>query len=78
MKTLSEIENRFPHLARNITLRWGCPAFVAYIYKLIVDDRGGRQGFPTEVLDEILFLHHLHVTKHGEPQIRDFEATMWR
>ncbi len=78
MKILSEVEKRFPHVARNITLMWGCPEFIDYINKLIVDDRGGRQGFQTEVLDEMLFLHRLHITKHGELSVRHFESTLWR
>ncbi len=78
MKILSEVEKKFPHVARNITLMWGCPEFVDYINKLIVDDRGGRQGFPTEVLDEMLFLHRLHMTRYDQPRVREFEPTMWR
>lgn len=56
----------------------GHPEFVDYINKLIYDDRGGRQGFPTEVLDDKLFLHRLHVTRHGQPHVREFEPTTWR
>lgn len=78
MKILSEVEKKFPHVARNITLMWGCPELVDYINQLIVDDRGERHGFPTEVLDEMLFLHRLHITKHGEPPVRNSDATFWR
>lgn len=75
---LSEIEKKFPQIARNIALMWGCAEFVDYINKLIVNDRDGRQGFPGEVIDEMLFLHRLHVTRNGEPRVRDFEPTKWR
>ena len=54
---LSEIEKQFPRIARSITLLWGYPEFLQYVDKLCLDDRGDRQGFPREVVEELLFLH---------------------
>jgi hypothetical protein len=62
MHSMSEIEKQFPRIARSITLLWGYPEFLQYVDKLCLDHRGDRQGFPREVLEELLFLHSLHVS----------------
>jgi hypothetical protein len=66
---LSEIEKQFPRIARSITLLWGYPEFLQYVDKLCLDDRGDRQGFPREVVEELLFLHSLHVSSVKPPRV---------
>lgn len=52
----SALEEGYPHLLSKITAIWGEPECVPYLRKLIVDDRGSRQGFPFEVMSELLVL----------------------
>jgi ankyrin repeat protein len=41
-------------------LMWGTPELAPYFNSLFVDDRGGRAGFPAEVMQDILMLSRLH------------------
>jgi hypothetical protein len=61
----SAIEKRFPHIAEKLSLMWGTPDFSEFLNKLMIDDRGNRQGFPPEVIDEMLFLHLVHDMRRG-------------
>lgn len=53
----SETEKQFPRVARDLVARWRTKEFEPYTYRLIIDDRGSRKGFPPEVLDELLMLY---------------------
>ncbi len=55
----SELERQFPRIAEEFVRRWRTPVFEPYCYKLIVDERGTRKGFPAAVFDEILTLYWL-------------------
>jgi len=50
------LEEQFPNLLQRVTVMWGEPEALAFLQKLIVDERGGRQGFPFEVMSELLVL----------------------
>ncbi|HEY4372003.1 MAG TPA: hypothetical protein VGN52_08765 [Burkholderiales bacterium] len=52
----SPLEDGYPHLLAKISAIWGEPECIPYLRKLIVDDRGSRQGFPFEVMSELLVL----------------------
>lgn len=54
------IERRFPHILARITDLWGTSALDTYLDSLMLDDRGGRQGFPPEVATEIFHLISVH------------------
>lgn len=54
------LEARFPHVASAIQLLWGNPEMDTYFSKLVVDDRGNREGFPPEVMSDLKFLAALH------------------
>ena len=56
----SAIEAQFPRIAQSIMLMWGHPELDRFFAKLTVDDRGDRQGFPPEVMSELMFLARLH------------------
>ena len=58
-KDLSAIERRFPRIALEVTARWQHGDIDAYLDSLLLDDRGNRQGFPSDVLEEIMFLSSL-------------------
>ena len=53
-----ELASRYPHVINRMALLWGKRDLVdLYFDDLMVDRRGGRQGFPREVSQEILALH---------------------
>ena len=55
----------FARIAKAITTLWGDKACDQYFDKLIVDDRGNRQGFPREVLSAIMKLSVEHNKQFG-------------
>ena len=57
--SLSFLEQRFPRIASEIVARWGTASFEPYANNLILNERNERQGFPGEVLTELLFLYRL-------------------
>lgn len=61
------LANKFPRLANRIAADWGFPeACRAFTYDLLVDRRGGRLGFPKDVLQDILALRALYSELHPE------------
>lgn len=56
---MSAIERRFSRIARELALRWQREDIDQYLNGLLLDDRGNRQGFPAEILEEIMFLSSL-------------------
>jgi hypothetical protein len=48
---------RFPRIANLLAANWKDPtAFYKYIGNLLIDRRGGRQGFPPEIKEELVRL----------------------
>jgi hypothetical protein len=69
------IERAFPRIAATIRDQWGKRALDDYLSKLVVDDRGGRQGFPPDVLSAIMEVARLHAAQHRfKPPICPWEA----
>jgi hypothetical protein len=60
------LEKRFPRLVDKITLMWGAKDFPIFLSNLIIDDRGNRQGFPLEVIEEMMFLQEIHDIRLGK------------
>ena len=56
----STIEQHFPRIAQKLTLVWPSEACAVYLTSLIVNERETRQGFPPEVLDDLLMLHSMN------------------
>jgi len=52
----SHLENQFPHIAQKLTEKWGTPDVETYLANLMVDQRGSRQGFPSDVAEELMLL----------------------
>lgn len=50
----------YSHVLNRLMQLWGTPEFNAYMHDLMVDKRGGRQGFPLKVMEELVFLGKLH------------------
>ena len=54
------IGERFPAIGNKITVLWGSAALQSYLYSIIVDHRGGRRGFPKQIVTVLLRIHHFH------------------
>ena len=61
------IERSFPRIAAAIRRDWGKWALDDYLSKLAMDDRGGRQGFPPDVLSAIMEIARLHASRFDFP-----------
>jgi len=67
------IERDYKRVANAIELMWGSKELDVYLQKLMLDDRGGRAGFPERVLAAIIKLYDQHTaqfkftkTGHGD------------
>jgi hypothetical protein len=56
----STIEQQFPHIAQKLAVVWPSEACGLYITDLIVNRREARQGFPHEVIEDLLMLHSIN------------------
>ena len=56
-------EGGFDRIAKAIATLWGDKACDEYLDKLVMDDRGNRQGFPKEVLSALMKLSVTHHQK---------------
>lgn len=70
------LETRYPRLLQKIVDLWDTPnEMEEYLNELVVDQRGTRQGFPQEILQEILFLAALYEKFRAERKRRaDFKT----
>ncbi len=69
------IERRYPRIAATIREHWGKRALDDYFGKLVIDERGDRQGFPMEVLSAIMEVARLHADQFGlRTPIRPWES----
>jgi len=69
------IERGFPRIAATIREQWGKRWLDDYLAKLVIDVRGGRQGFPMDVLSAIMEVARLHADQFGlSTPIRPWEA----
>jgi hypothetical protein len=58
---------RFPRIANQLAAVWSeTPSVRSYLDSLLVDDRGHRQGFPQDVLRELLSLRLYHENLHPQ------------
>ena len=68
---VSAVEKRFPRIAEKIVLMWGATEFPQYLTSLMIDKRGDRQGFPFDVLEELMFLSEMHDSRLGKRTVVD-------
>ena len=67
----SSIEQHFPRIVEKLILVWPSEACAAYLTSLIVNKREARQGFPPEVIDDLLMLHSMNdIILRSDPQAR--------
>jgi hypothetical protein len=57
---VSALDVWFPHVSKNIVLRWGKPEFAEYYGTLVQTTRPHRQGFPFEAMNEISIIADVH------------------
>ena len=64
----------YPHIVESVCLMWGGREADAYLSKLVIDTRGGRKGFPREVMEELLILVEVSTIKSGlKPDFTPFD-----
>ena len=64
----------FKHICDKIRLFWGHPEFFQFVEELLFDTRGGRQGFPTTVMQELQLLYDIHMELVPHPNTK---KDMW-
>ena len=74
MSDLSPLEEHFPRLVTEILSFWGAPTCFEQLQGLLVDTRGGRQGFPEDVYSDLFLLLSLVPRPQGPYDIWN-EAT---
>ncbi|MDI6748030.1 MAG: ankyrin repeat domain-containing protein [Rhodocyclaceae bacterium] len=55
----SHLEKQYDRVLTRIEKLWGKPEVSDYFSELLMDTRGGRKGFPNEVMKEIMMLREL-------------------
>jgi hypothetical protein len=64
----------YPHIIESICLMWGGREADSYLSRLVIDTRGGRKGFPQDVMDELLVLAEVCTIKSGlKPDFTPFD-----
>jgi hypothetical protein len=71
---LSAIERRFPRIARELCSLWGQEEVDRYLDSLLIDERGDRQGFPSAVLEELMFLSSMRWQTRNPEYVRADEG----
>jgi hypothetical protein len=72
---ITQLAVRYPRVANQLAENWSRPDIIKpYLDTLLIDDRGGREGFPADVVAELLRLSHYYETLMS-PAIQ--EKTVW-
>ncbi|MEO8137832.1 MAG: hypothetical protein ABI831_28125 [Betaproteobacteria bacterium] len=53
-------DEQFPHIAEKIANLWGTVGMPRYFNELLFNDRGSRQGFPSEIMAEIFAISNYY------------------
>ena len=59
------LKKAFPRIHEKFVSLWGTGEGETFLDKLIMDDRGGRQGFPPSVMGALLILQRVHFQRYG-------------
>lgn len=65
----SSIEELYPSLLKRISMIWQSGECHQFLKKLIIDDRGDRNGFDPHVMSELLFLTQILEDDNGEGDV---------
>ncbi len=64
----------YPHIVESVCLVWNSREADAFLSKLVIDTRGGRKGFPRDVMDDLLVLAEVCTIKSGlKPDFTPFD-----
>lgn len=66
------LEKQYPRILGKIIELWDTPEIEGYLLDLMVDRRGGRQGFPKEVAAEIYHLDRLYERRCKAPRADNY------
>lgn len=55
-----QLERNYTHILNRLMQTWDTPEFDVYMHDLMIDKRGGRQGFSLAVIAELMFMGELH------------------
>lgn len=64
-EAIAVIKMSFPRIHQRIVSLWGTAQGEIFLDGLMVDERGGRQGFPHESMRALLLLQRVHFQKFG-------------
>jgi hypothetical protein len=56
----STIEKQFTHVSQQLIAMWPSAACAAYLQRLVISDRGSRQGFPPDVMEDLIMLYEIN------------------
>lgn len=70
-RAVAMLRTLFPRIHDRLGATWGSRQCEDYLDRLILDDRGDREGFPPSVLDALLVLQRVHVKEFGSFKRRD-------
>jgi hypothetical protein len=56
----STLEQRFPHIVQRLTAIWWSDVCSVYLNNLMISDRPDRQGFPYDVLEDLIMLSEIN------------------
>ncbi len=65
------LEKQFPRVFGQIMALWDTPEIDALFSELMVTKRSDRQGFPSEVASDIIYLSMVHTRQGGRKQVDD-------
>ncbi len=74
----THLERNHPHIVNSLRLLWGYPEGHTYLTRLLVDQRGGRQGFSREVFSEIAELLESYPAEFTQPRRPVANDFTWR
>lgn len=57
----NRLNQQYPRILERIAQLWGTSQIDKYLQDLLLDTRGGRQGFAPEVMSELMFLQGLNL-----------------
>ena len=63
----STLEQRFPHLAKKLTGLWASEPCAIFLSSLMISDRPDRQGFPYDVLEDLIMLTEINMVLMAKP-----------
>ena len=70
-EAVAMLKSLFPRIHDRLGATWGSRQCEAYLDRLILDDRGDRDGFPPNVLTALLVLQRVHAKEFGSFKRRD-------